>query len=166
MKSFFVLALSVLIALSCAPGTEQSSDTAATSATSTVSSTATSDVPSASSVQVVVPIEEEGFFESAMVGGAVGEDGNVVTEVTTFRRNQPVYVTVRANEVPAGLAARAVWFNPKKKEIHAETKPVPVDMKVVTFQAPSTRAWQPGTYRVEIWLGGDQVFDEDIVIRK
>jgi hypothetical protein len=166
MKSFLVPALGALIALSCAPRTEQSSDTAATSMTSTGSTIGTADVPSASSVQVVVPVAEEGFFESAMVGGAVGEDGNVQTEVTTFRRNQPIYVTVHANEVPTGLAARVVWFDPKKKEIGMETKPVPVDTKVVTFRAPSTRSWQPGKYRVEIWLGGDQVADEDIVIRK
>lgn len=166
MKSLMVLTLGGLIALACAPKTEQTSDTAATSTTSTSTSTATVDVPSASSVQVVVPVAEEGFFESAMVGGAVGEDGNVQTELTTFRKNQPIYVTVRANEVPTGLAARVVWIDPQKKEIGMETKPVPVDKKVVTFQAPSTRRWQPGKYRVEIWLGGDQVADEDIVIRK
>jgi hypothetical protein len=161
MKSFFILALSSLVVVSCA-----APETPAASATSTASTMDTAAVPTASTVAVVVPLERGRFFESAIIGGAVGNDGNVHTELTTFRKGQPIYVTVRAREVPVGLAARAVWFDPKNKEISMESKPVPVDAKVVTFQAPSTRRWQTGKHRVEIWLGGDQVVDQEIEIRK
>lgn len=144
----------------------ETTTTATTAATQTAPATTAAPTTAPPPVDTVIPIDRTRFLEKAAIGSAVGADGMVTTEVTSFRRGQTIHATVRASEVPQGLAARVVWFDAKNKEISSESKPVPVDTRTVAFQARNTRRWQPGKYRVELWLGGDTVYEQEFNLRR
>lgn len=127
------------------------------------STTAPAADASLTAVDTVVPVGESTFFESAMVGTNLDADGAVQVEVTTLKRSGPIYATVRAKQVPGGLAARASWFAGTTK-VAEETKPIPPDKRFVTFQPPDTKSWKPGNYTVELWLGGNQVAVKQIKV--
>lgn len=151
-----LLLLSSILLLSC----QQMGEAPAPDTTQTTAPTADA---STTAVDTVVPIGESRFFESAMVGTQLDPEGAVQVEATTLKRSGPIYATVRAREVPGGLAARASWFAGTTK-VAEETKPVPQDKRFVTFQPPDTKSWKPGDYTVELWLGGDQVAVKQIKV--
>lgn len=134
-------------------------DTTTTAASTTALTTTLSTAPP--TVDTVIPLSETRFLERAAVGQKLGADGMVDTELTTLKRSQPIYASVRAKEVPAGLVARVVWFGPGDKKIAEEQLPVPPDTRFVTFQAKNARTWKAGTYGVQVWLGGDNVYEQE-----
>jgi hypothetical protein len=158
--------LALLSLLSVLIGCQQRTETPAGQPEQTVTSfEAVATDASTAVVDTVIPIAESRFFDSAAIGTQLGEDGAVAVEVTTVRRGGPIYATVRAKEVPAGLAARASWFAGKTK-VAEETKPIPPDKRFVTFAPPDTKSWKPGDYTVELYVGGDEVAVKQLKVQK
>lgn len=133
----------------------------ATSATA-LTTTLTTAPPT---VDTVIPLSETRLLDRAAVGPRLGADGMVETERTTIKRGQRIYASVRAKEVPAGLVARVIWFGAGDKKIAEKQLPVPQDTRLVTFEAKNARTWKAGTYRVQLWLGGDNVYEQEFRIQ-
>ena len=169
LANFAMVILSILV-FGCPQRREQTetvaSETQTSTATTTAATTDTSVVTTAPPpVDTVIQIDRTRFLDQAGLGTAVGQDGMVQSQATTFRRGQPIYASIRAKEVPLGLAARAVWFDAKGKELSAESKPVPQNNRTVSFEARNAAKWRAGKYRVELWLGGDMVHKQEFTIQ-
>lgn len=163
MKQITLLVLFAL-ALGCRRDAEAPAQ--ADTAPATATTTAQASDASSTSVEEVIAVGEDKFFDKATVGEALEADGRAKEKSGSIKRGKTLYSTVSAREVPGGLAARVAWFNPQDHKVFEETRPVPQDTKFVTFETKDTRQWTPGSYRVELWLGGDKVHEQTVQITR
>lgn len=76
-------------------------------------------------------------------------------ETEDFLTGDTLRVRVVVREVPAGLATWVHWFGEGDEPLARDQKTVPPDGRVILETASS--GWEPGTYRAEVYVGGDLV---------
>jgi hypothetical protein len=103
-------------------------------------------------VNTLIPITPPRVLEGARLGGTLGADGRVSAETATFKKGEPVYLTLDIHESPVGLATEAVWQDAKGKELARERREMK-GAKTVTFAMKKPLA--PGRYKVEGYWGGN-----------
>jgi hypothetical protein len=127
--------------------------------TVTAVSTAPEDVAQKDETEVVV-LDEEKFILSSRAGATLGSDGMVTADVETFKRGQPLHLSIWFKEVPAGLDISGVVYDENDQKVADERKPGN-GSKNVTFTFDSSK-WQPGMYRL-VGNRGEKVVAEHVV---
>jgi hypothetical protein len=155
MRKLLFLALAVV---ACSPKVETT-----TSKTTRTTTVAIPENAAKKTVDAVIqPLPT--FVNKSMIGSALGPDGMVTTEVTSFKRGETVYLSLWLNESPVGLHTGAKWFDSADKQVDAEERPMN-GAKLATF-ALKTAKLKPGNYRAEGFWGGNRAANKDFVITK
>jgi hypothetical protein len=111
------------------------------------------------------PVEAQTMIDDVTIGHKVGADGMIATEDQgdDFAPGDPVYLTMKAADAPAGSKVKVVWYGPGETRINEEEKTVNQGEQYLTFQA-DTGSWQKGDYRAEIWIGDEKVNQQQFQI--
>ena len=91
----------------------------------------------------------------------------VAENVDNLHAGEAIYASIAVGDVGSSSKIKAVWLGPEGVRIYDETKDVAAGVAFLAFQAPSTHAWAPGDYKVEVYLGDELASSEsfDIVLR-
>lgn len=112
-------------------------------------------VPQPGAAATVAPRPEEPpVLEQAKLGSNLGRRRNVEEEKTTFRQDEPIYLTMWLRESPPGLQAGVRWFDDTGIVVSEETRPM-FGMKTATFHLAIKKP-RPGNYRA-VGFSGDKV---------
>jgi len=103
-------------------------------------------------VNALIPMTPPRVLDGARLGATLGADGRVGAETATFKKGEPIYLTLDVRESPVGLATEAVWYDAKGKELARERHEMK-GAKTVTFAMKTPL--EPGRYKVEGWWGGN-----------
>jgi hypothetical protein len=115
-------------------------------------------------VSAIVKPLPQGFFDRSAIGSDLAKDGTVLAQKTSFVQREPVYVTMRFFESPAGLQASLRILDEKGKELHREAKQMNGE-KIVTFKLPPSIIASPGSYSVIGYWGGNDACDYKFDVR-
>jgi len=55
---------------------------------------------------------------------------------------------------------KVVWFGPDEQRIGEQRETVSSGVSTLKFMKDGTKAWKPGDYRAEVWVGDEKVNDE------
>ena len=103
-------------------------------------------------VPTAVPVAR---LEKIVVTKSVQADKTPGEAAASFGKNDTVYVSFWAADVPVGTEIKARWSDPTGKQLTED--------KIVTdkagagyseFHAAKKSGWAPGTYKVELFLNG------------
>jgi methionine-rich copper-binding protein CopC len=113
-------------------------------------------------VNTLIPVTPPQVLAAARLGATLGADGRVAAETATFRKGQPVYLTLDLHESPVGLATEAVWQDAKGKELARQRREMK-GAKTVTFAMKTPLA--PGRYKVEGYWGGNVAAEKTFEVK-
>jgi hypothetical protein len=103
------------------------------------------------------------FMKKSLLGTKLDAQGNVVEEKSTFRKGEPVYLTMILKDSPVGLQTHVSWLRARdNSELHAEMREMK-GAKVVTFALGDPNL-EPGKYRVIGYWGGNVAADKPFEI--
>lgn len=97
------------------------------------------------------------------LGTRLSGDGTVLESKETFRRRDPIHLSMWLKEAPEGLAMSARWLDAKGEEVSKQQEPAS-GAKVVTFKLD--RQLQPGKYKVEGIWGGNVVVEYEFEVTR
>lgn len=103
-------------------------------------------------VNTLIPVTPPQILDTARLGATLGPDGRVSTETATFKKGEPVYLTLDIRESPVGLATEAAWQDAKGKELARERREMK-GAKTVTFAMK--KPLPSGHYKVVGYWGGN-----------
>ena len=151
----WMLAAALPLTFACKP-TEQaeSDDPGDTAAQATPGEVAGVDAPSDLS-----PPAAQTMIDDVTIGHKVGADGVIAAEDQgdDFAPGDPVHLTMKVGDAPAGSQVKVVWYGPGETKIGEDSKSVVTGATTLAFAAPDTSSWQKGDYRAEIWVGDEKV---------
>lgn len=133
--------------------------------TQTVQTTAvtTQDLSKANVDAVIAPTPDE-FLERASVGTATGPGGMVIQSKTTFKRNEPIRISMWLKESPSGLRTSAKIYDADDNPVMEESQEMKGAKSVtLTFD---TKQLKPGTYRVVGYWGGNVAAEYEVKVTK
>jgi hypothetical protein len=83
-----------------------------------------------------------------------------------FSPDEPIYLSMQVNDVPRRTIVTSYWYGPSNLTLGHETQTISSGQARLRFVRSDTRAWQPGAYRVEVWIGDDKIGAQnfDIVV--
>jgi hypothetical protein len=112
------------------------------------------------------PVEAQTMIDDVTIGHKVGTDGMIAAEDQgdDFAPGDPIYVTMKVADAPAGTAVKVAWYGPGETKITEEEKTVNAGDQYLTFSATNTSAWQKGDYRAEVWVGDEKVNTQQLQI--
>lgn len=158
------LALCVSVAIGCSKRNEKP---AAPGTPPDAKTQATTTVPvdeKNKKIDTTIPLPQP-FYESAQVGAAVKPDGTIEDVRDEFTPSEHLYISVKARQVPAGLAANLAIRN-SEKEMMVDTRSEfsPATSRAV-FPVTDLSKWKPGLYDIEVTMEGDVVFKHGVHIK-
>jgi hypothetical protein len=112
------------------------------------------------------PVEAQTMVDDVTIGKKVGTDGMIAAEDQgdDFAPGDPVYITMKVGDAPAGSEVKLAWFGPGETKIADDSKTVTQGQQYLTFEATDTASWQKGDYRAEIWIGDEKVNQQQFQI--
>ena len=113
-------------------------------------------------INETIPLEPT-LIDDKGIGPKLGADGTVTGEVKTFKTTDPINVTMKFHESPAGLQASIVVHG-AGGTTHYRDQHAMNGGKVVTFTIPP-KTLKPGEYRVEGYWGGNVAVEYDVDVR-
>ena len=142
----------ILLAAGCARETSVEGET------STVSGTAAPVIAdpvdlTETSVDSTIPIGGPGFLESVTIASRLPQEGAPAESANQIRRGDSLHVVAALRQAPAGSVLSAAVK--KDGEIVAEARKEPAEgsrREVLSFEG--TSEWSPGSYTIEISMGG------------
>lgn len=110
----------------------------------------------------VSPPVAQAMVDDVEMGIAVAKDGRVPTESRTddFLPGENIYLTMDVSDATPGTKVRVVWIGPGEQRIAVQNQTVAEGVSTLKFVNAETRAWKPGDYRAEVWVGDEKVNDE------
>lgn len=154
MRTATVLVLVLAAATACQKEQRVTTDTAAPK-TSTVTTTVAQageprDMTGQRVQRKLTPAPS--YLDSAILGSDKVADGTVATAKSQFSQGEPVRLTMKLGESPAGLQTRVEWKDTSGRTIHEERRPMN-GQKVVTFELK--KPLDQGGYRAIGYWGGN-----------
>ena len=152
------LALAIAL-LAAACSREAPPPAAGTETTPAVETVAADPVDlSRKNVETTIPVGGPELFTSVRLGPAGG------AEPRSFAAGSPITATLETRPLPAGSVVRMVL---RKGDLAVETqKGAEENARSVVITTDDTRSMEPGSWTLEIWLGGDKVDERTIEITK
>jgi hypothetical protein len=125
----------------------------------TATTTSEQEVAGADQPGDLNPVEAQTFIDDVTIGHKVGADGLIAAEDQgdDFAPGDPVYITMKVADAPAGSKVKVAWYGPGETKITEEEKDVTPGQQYLTFSATDTGSWQKGDYRAEVWIGDERV---------
>jgi hypothetical protein len=93
-------------------------------------------------------------MDSIELGKGLSPDGDITGETSTFTSGEPVFAGVKVESLSPGTTLRLEWIGPEGKAVSTDDMVVPADARVITLSGKDTSGWAPGTYRVQVAVGG------------
>jgi hypothetical protein len=90
------------------------------------------------------------LIDQVLLGTQLGVDGAVTADSATVVEGEPLYLTLRLRDSPAGLRISVIWKDAHGKKISVEEKEMN-ETNIATFTMPQKLA--PGRYSVESYWG-------------
>jgi hypothetical protein len=112
--------------------------------------------PDPAAVPGVNPAAEAGtvVLDSIELGTGLSPDGDVTGPTSAFTSGQPVYAGVKADALSPGTTLRLQWIGPEGSTLGTDELVVPPEARVITLSARDTTGWAPGSYRLQVAVGG------------
>jgi hypothetical protein len=104
------------------------------------------------------------FFDTAEVGRSVKPDGTIDVKSDEFSLADHLFVSVRSNYVPKGLAAHLSVKGPDEKSVLEMRTEFSQATSRGVFAVNDLTKWKPGAYQLEVTLEGDVVFKHGVTI--
>ncbi len=120
----------------------------------------TAPQPEVASTPVDIFAIQTKWLTDFAIGSELGPDGAVSISGNTFAPGDTIYYSASVGEAPPASAVKAVWVGPNAAKLGEEMKGITAGQKKVSFQAPDTAAWAPGTYEAQIWVVDEKVNSE------
>ena len=98
------------------------------------------------------------------VGRALAPDGTVAENIDEMLPGEKVQASIAVGDAGAGSAVKAVWIGPEDQRLGEEVKEIRVGTAFLVFEAPDTKGWPGGDYKVEIYLGDELAASESFDI--
>jgi len=110
----------------------------------------------------VSPPVAQAVVDDVNLGTAVATDGQIPAKSRTddFVPDEDIYLTMDVSDAAPGTVVRVVWFGPDEQQIGEQRETVSSGVSTLKFMKDGTKAWQPGDYRAEVWVGDEKVNDE------
>lgn len=160
-RSILLLSLLYVATTACRRGETPAAQQPAS--TSSVTTTAvTPSNASGKTVDTTVALRPDVLSRSAL-GSRLSGDGSVIESRETFRRRDPIYLSMWLEEAPQGLAMSARWLDANGQEIAKQQQPA-AGKKMVTFKLD--RQLAAGNYKVEGIWGGNVVVEYEFAVVK
>jgi hypothetical protein len=183
-SKLLILLFALLLPFAVACGHREGAETQNQSAMDTAGATSEAEIPGTGSPNDVSPVKAEMAIDDVTVGSGLNADGSIDAShrEDDFTPGQPVYVAMKVGDAPAGSAVKVTWYNDagnQKQDTAAagdattdkggtkvgeDTKTVAAGQTFMNFQAPDTKSWAKGDYRVEVWFGDEKVAEEQFQI--
>jgi len=90
------------------------------------------------------------LIDQVLLGTQLGADGAVAADTSTVAEGEPLYLTLRLRDSPAGLRVSVIWKDARGKKISVEEKEMN-ESNIATFTMP--QKLPPGRYSVESYWG-------------
>lgn len=166
MKASKLLALlfAAMLPLSVACKTNDHAET--DDADDTATATTEQEVAGTNQPNDLNPVEAQTMVDDVTIGKKVGTDGMIAAEDQgdDFAPGDPIYITMKVGDAPAGSEVKLAWFGPGETKIKDDAKPVVQGQSYLTFEATDTASWQKGDYRAEVWIGDEKVNQQQFQI--
>ena len=129
----------------------------------TATQTTEQEIAGANAPNDLNPVEAQTMVDDVTIGKKVGTDGMIAAadQGDDFAPGDPVYVTMKVGDAPAGSKVKIVWYGPGETKINEEEKTVTQGESYMTFEAANTSSWQKGDYRAEVWIGDEKVNQQE-----
>lgn len=98
------------------------------------------------------------------LGKSLSPDGDVTANTTAFHPGDPVFAEIQAAQLSPGSSVRLSWVSPQGATLSTDEVVVPQDARVITLKAKDTSGWAPGTYRLDVAVGGASVGSQTFTI--
>lgn len=113
-------------------------------------------------INTVVPVNPPTYVRESRLGSKLDAEKNVAEEKVTFKRNEPVYLTMWLQQSPKGLQTSVRWYDSNGNQIDEEFRPMNGE-KVVTFKFDVKRP-KAGAYRAVGYWGGNIAAEYDFTV--
>jgi hypothetical protein len=163
-----IVPLAAIAALLTFPGCAREKKVAETEPSEMTPTVSETERPGNEAPSDITPATARLRVSELKVGPQLGTDGAVVDNVDEVLPGEKVHASIAVGDVAAGSAVKAVWIGPDEKRLGESVKDVSQGVKFLSFDAPDTKAWAPGDYKVEIYLGDELAGSEsfDIIEKK
>jgi hypothetical protein len=91
------------------------------------------------------------------LGTKPDQTGRLTQFRNEFSPDEPIYLSMQVNEVPRSTIVTSYWYGPSNLTLGYETQTISSGQSRLRFVRTDTREWQPGAYRVEVWIGNDKI---------
>ena len=105
------------------------------------------------------PIKAEAAIDDVKLT-SVGSTGTASESDDDFKSGEGLQLSMRVNDAPAGMTVTTYWYGPGNRQLAYESKTVDINQQQLTFTRDNTAAWPAGSYRAEVWAGGEKVEEE------
>jgi len=110
----------------------------------------------------VSPPVAQSMVDDVNLGTAVAPDGQIPVKSRTddFVAGEDIHLTMDVSDAASGTIVKVVWFGPDEQLIGEQRETVTPGVSTLKFTKDGTKAWKPGDYRAEVWVGDEKVNDE------
>jgi hypothetical protein len=166
MKASKLLALLLAGALPLMAACKTNDQAEMDDADDTATATTEQEVAGADQPNDLNPVEAQTMVDDVTIGKRVGADGMIAAadQGDDFAPGDPVYITMKVGDAPAGSEVKLAWFGPGETKIKDDAKTVTEGQEYLTFEATDTASWQKGDYRAEVWIGDEKVNQQQFQI--
>ena len=126
-----------------------------------------SERPGTQAPSDIAPVTAMARVSDLELGSAIGPNGDIAegSARSDFAPGEPIFVALEVGDVGAGSAVKAVWKGAGDMRLHEEVKTVAAGTSHLSFAAPSTTSWPPGSFEVVIFLGDEEGGSESFEIK-
>ena len=125
----------------------------------TATQTTEKEIPGTSSPNDLNPVSAQTMVDDVTIGHKVEADGTIAAanQGDDFAPGQPIYITMKVGDAPAGSKVKLAWYGPGEKKVDDQEKSVTTGETYLTFEQTKTASWPKGDYRAEVWIGDEKV---------
>lgn len=154
MRTATVLVLVLAVATACQKEQRVTTDTAARKTSAVTTTVAQAGEPRDMAGQRIQHklTPAPAYLESAVLGSDKAADGTVATGKSQFSQGEPLRLTMKLKESPAGLQTRVEWQDSSGRTIDEERRAMN-GQKVVTFELK--KPLDQGGYKAIGYWGGN-----------
>ncbi len=91
------------------------------------------------------------------LGSAAGADGKVAEPKSEFAPGEPIVYSASVKDAPPASALEVRWVGPNDAKLGGEMQGVGAGQTTVSFRAPDTASWAPGSYEAQLWVVDEKV---------
>lgn len=103
-------------------------------------------------------------MDDVELGKALSPDGDVKETTDSFLAGEPVFAEVEASTLAPGTNLKLEWIGPQGTKVSTDELVVPEEARVITLTAKDTARWQPGTYHLDVVVGGNKIGSKTFTI--